>query len=167
MYAGAVSGSVLLDACTDCVFDLASRQIRIHTSKRCDYYLHVLSRPIIEHSEALRFAPSGLRYEGLGEQRRRAGLEAERAATLWAAVDDFGWHRVQKSPNWSIIAVEARLSSARAGDVEIVPSTKQHASVAGAGAGGTAGVDAAAAGAASAAPAATGEEEDSDDDDEL
>jgi hypothetical protein len=62
IYVGAVAGSVHLEDATDCVLVLASRQIRIHAAHRCDFYLHVQSNPIIEHSDTLRFAPYNLSY---------------------------------------------------------------------------------------------------------
>lgn len=100
---GPVAGSVLMDACTDCTFVFASRQIRLHTSHRCDFYLHVLSRPIIEHCDALRFACYNVGYTALAAQLAAAELDKPRAASMWRCVDDFGWHRTQHSPNWSLV----------------------------------------------------------------
>lgn len=162
VYAGAVSGSVLLDGCTDCTFVLSSRQIRIHTSTRCDYYLHVLSHPIIEHCTALRFAPSGLDYPLLSAQREAAGLVAERATTMWANVDDFGWHRAHKSPNWSVVPAGERLAAAKSDKVKI---TVVGGGDVGDSSGAGAGAADAAVGVSTAATAAAGD--DDDDDDEL
>lgn len=106
---GTVAGSVLLHNCEDCTFQIAARQLRLHTSTRCDLYLHCLSRPIIEHCTAFRFAPYGLSYEGQAEDMRRAGLEKPSAPHLWRSVDDFNWHRVQASPNWSVLPPGQRL----------------------------------------------------------
>lgn len=100
---GPVAGSVLMEACTDCTFVFASRQIRLHTSHRCDFYLHVLSRPIIEHCDALRFACYNVGYTALAAQLAAAELDKPRAASMWRCVDDFGWHRTQHSPNWSLV----------------------------------------------------------------
>lgn len=33
---------------------LASRQVRIHSARGCDFYLRLKTNPIIEHSEGLR-----------------------------------------------------------------------------------------------------------------
>lgn len=52
-----VAGAVYITECTDCRFLLGSRQVRIHTSSACDFYLHAASHPIIEHCERFRFAP--------------------------------------------------------------------------------------------------------------
>lgn len=100
VYAAPIAGSVLLHRCEDCLFALPARQIRIHTSHRCAYYLHVLSRPIIEHCTTLSFAPYCLEYDSWRHQVAAAGLERPARHDMYRCVDDFGWHRVQKSPNW-------------------------------------------------------------------
>ena len=128
-----VQGSVLLHDCTDSVFHLSSRQIRLHRSTKCDFFLRVLSRPIIEHCDEVRVAPFMLSFPGLVSAWRRAGLSLPpRAAALseetpsarvshlranWAHVDDFGWHRARQSPHWSIVPAEER-----AGAVKLPPS---------------------------------------------
>lgn len=109
VFTGPIAGSVLMEGCTDCTFVFASRQIRLHTSHRCDFYLHVLSRPIIEHCDTLRFAPYGLNYPQWPAQLRAAELDKPRAKTMWQNVDDFGWHRTQHSPNWSQLPYEEYL----------------------------------------------------------
>jgi hypothetical protein len=85
---------------------LASRQIRLHTSSACDFYLHVHSRPIIEHCSKFRFAPYPLTHPSLTKDLTDAGLKTvgdPAVASLWQQVDDFNWHRVQASPNWSVL----------------------------------------------------------------
>jgi hypothetical protein len=179
-----VAGSVLLHACADCVFMFAARQLRIHTSSRCDYYLRVMSRPIIEHCTGLRFAPYGVAYPQLEAQLAAAGLAGSRPAAggqagppaaggggavaaaapaaagtndLWRAVDDFGWHRVQKSPNWDVLPSEQRLTAPReaaAGYISVVyPAGEGGGPAGGAAATGAAPKKADAAGAASAGAA--------------
>jgi hypothetical protein len=106
IYVGAVAGSVHLEDCVDCVLVLASRQIRIHTAQRCDFYLHVQSNPIIEHSSALRFAPYCLRYAERAAHAAAARLDEAR--NLWEEVQDFNWLKTQHSPNWESIAPAAR-----------------------------------------------------------
>ncbi|KAJ4713660.1 putative Tubulin folding cofactor C [Melia azedarach] len=63
VYAGPVMGSILIEEEENCVLVLASHQIRIHFAKRSDFYLRVRSRPIIEDSNEVRFAPYCLKYE--------------------------------------------------------------------------------------------------------
>jgi hypothetical protein len=99
---GAVAGSVHLEHCDDCVFILASRQIRIHTANKCTFYLVVQSNPIIEHSNAVQFAPYSVSYAQQGAHARAAQLDLTR--NLWSEVNDFNWLKnEQQSPNWSIV----------------------------------------------------------------
>ncbi|KAI9168806.1 hypothetical protein LWI28_002211 [Acer negundo] len=99
----------------DCVFVLASHQIRIHFAKRSDFYLRVRSRPIIEDSDGVRFANYCLKYEGIEEDLAMAALDEETGN--WANVDDFKWLRAMQSPNWSILPEEERV-----GDVDLTNS---------------------------------------------
>ena len=97
----AVAGSVLLHSSRDCVVVAAARQFRLHTSERCDFWLRARSHPIIEDCAALRFAPYPLRGAALDADLASADLGPRAAsADLWRAVDDFKWHRAQRSPNW-------------------------------------------------------------------
>ncbi|KAL0739605.1 hypothetical protein Bca4012_015815 [Brassica carinata] len=109
VYTGPVIGSILIDDVEDCVLVLASHQIRIHRAKKSDFYLRVRSRPIIEDSNGVRFAPYCLSYGGMEGDLKRAGLEEETES--WANVDDFLWLRAVQSPNWSVLPQEERLSS--------------------------------------------------------
>lgn len=122
--AGPVAGSLLLHDCADCTLAVASRQVRLHRSTRCDLYLRPCSRPIVEHCTGLRIGPCGVAYPGIEEHLAASGLGAALAAAearvaasseeqslaagvgsgpipLWRSVDDFGWLRMQASPNWS------------------------------------------------------------------
>ncbi|CAH2076050.1 unnamed protein product [Thlaspi arvense] len=108
VYTGPVIGSVLIDDVEDCVLVLASHQIRIHCARKSDFYLRVRSRPIIEDSNGVRFAPYCLDYEGIEQDLKTAGLEEETKS--WANVDDFLWLRAVQSPNWSVLPEEERLS---------------------------------------------------------
>ncbi|ESQ53246.1 hypothetical protein EUTSA_v10025595mg [Eutrema salsugineum] len=107
VYTGPVIGSILIDDVEDCVLVLASHQIRIHCAKKSDFYLRVRSRPIIEDSNGVRFAPYSLDYSGIEEDLKKAGLEEETKS--WANVDDFLWLRAVQSPNWSVLPEEERL----------------------------------------------------------
>lgn len=78
--AGPTAGSVLLHGCEDSAFLLQSRQIRLHTSRRCTFLLSVMSRPIIEHCSGLRFGPNPLNYPALPDCLRAAGLPNIHAA---------------------------------------------------------------------------------------
>ena len=111
VYTGPIAGSALLHRCESCIFMFAARQLRIHTSTLCDYYLHVMSHPIIEHCQKVRFAPYGLKYTNSDQILDKAGLLTPPRPDMWKNVDDFGWHRVQKSPNWDIIPYADRIGN--------------------------------------------------------
>lgn len=106
VYAGPVTGSILIEEAEDCVFVMASHQIRIHNVKMSDFYLRVRSRPIIEDCNGVRFAPYCLSYEGVEEDLRDASLDEETGN--WANVDDFWWLRAVQSPNWSVLPENER-----------------------------------------------------------
>ncbi|XP_065875945.1 tubulin-folding cofactor C [Euphorbia lathyris] len=112
VYSGPVIGSILIEEVENCVFVLASHQIRIHYAKGSDFYLRVRSRPIIEDCGGVRFAPYCLRYEGIEEDMREAGLGEETGN--WSNVDDFKWLRAVQSPNWSVLE-----NTERVGNIEI------------------------------------------------
>ncbi|KAF7839946.1 tubulin-folding cofactor C [Senna tora] len=107
VYVGPVMGSVLIEEVEECIFVMASHQIRIHSAKRSDFYLRVRSRPIIEDTSSVRFASYCLTYEGIEEDLRDANLDDETGN--WANVDDFKWLRAIQSPNWSILPENERV----------------------------------------------------------
>ncbi|XP_078444695.1 C-CAP/cofactor C-like domain-containing protein [Wolffia australiana] len=109
VFAGPVMSSVLIDGVEGCVLMLASHQVRIHRSIGTDFYLRVRSRPIVEECRGVRFAPFGLRYDGIEEEMRDCGLAEETGN--WAMVDDFCWLRAAQSPNWCVLPEEERCGS--------------------------------------------------------
>ncbi|KAF3439332.1 hypothetical protein FNV43_RR17609 [Rhamnella rubrinervis] len=115
VYVGPVMGSILIEEVEGSVFVMASHQIRIHNAKASDFYLRVRSRPIIEDSSSVRFAPYCLSYEGIDGDLKEASLIEETGN--WANVDDFRWLRAVQSPNWSILPENDRV-----GTVEITNS---------------------------------------------
>ncbi|KAL0547202.1 hypothetical protein IC582_017130 [Cucumis melo] len=94
---------------TECTFAMASHQIRIHNAKNSDFYLRVRSRPIIEDSSSVRFAPYRVSYEGIEEDLTDASLGVETGN--WENVDDFLWLRAVPSPNWSILPEDERIDT--------------------------------------------------------
>ncbi|GAB4848698.1 hypothetical protein Ancab_003423 [Ancistrocladus abbreviatus] len=109
VYAGPALGSILIEDVEGCLFILASHQIRIHNAKKCDFYLRVRSRPIIEDSIEVRFAPYCLEYEGIEEDLKESRLNEETGN--WENVDDFKWLRAVHSPNWSVLPVSDRIGA--------------------------------------------------------
>ncbi|KAL6523677.1 hypothetical protein OROGR_017280 [Orobanche gracilis] len=115
VYVGAVMGSVLIEGAEGCVFVLASHQIRVHNTKSCDFYLRLRSRPIIEDSFGVRFAPYCLSYQGIEEDLMQANLVEETGN--WMNVDDFRWLRAVQSPNWSVLPENERIKVLDVSDV--------------------------------------------------
>jgi len=113
---GAVTSSALLYDCCSCVVTLAAKQLRLHDSQEVLLHLHALSKPVIEHSSRILFAPYDLSYTGLDNHLSEAAL-GQPAATgdlngdgvaEWSDVQDFNWHRRQASPNWRVVPSELR-----------------------------------------------------------
>ncbi|KAL5982197.1 hypothetical protein ACLOJK_016267 [Asimina triloba] len=109
IFVGPVLGSIHIDEAEGCLLMLASHQIRIHHAKATDFYLRVRSRPIIEDSSGVRFAPYGLVYEGIEGELKDSGLGEETGN--WANVDDFRWLRAVQSPNWCLLPEEERIGT--------------------------------------------------------
>jgi Tubulin binding cofactor C len=110
-----IEGSVILHDCERTTLFLAARQVRLHTSTDCAFYVRALSRPIIEHCRRVRFAPNTAWFEGMEEALRGAGLHshgeearARQLCEMWSNVDDFGWHKVQQSPHWRVVPAAER-----------------------------------------------------------
>lgn len=109
---GPISGSVLLHTSKDCTLFLPARQFRLHTSSNCAFYLHALSRPIIEHCTGFRFAPYPLDFHSFKANMEKSKLNDPTQPDLWRQVDDFRWLRVQSSPNWSVMQPGTRIGEA-------------------------------------------------------
>lgn len=103
---GPINGSTLLVNAVDCQLMIASRQIRLHDAVNCDFYLHASSHPIIEHCDALRFAPYALHYDTVTEDFEKSKLALN--VNLWDTVNDFNWLRAQQSPHWAVMPVTQR-----------------------------------------------------------
>lgn len=107
MFAGPITGPCFVDDAQRCTLVIASYQVRIHRAQQSDLYLRVRSKPIIEHSAGLRFAPYCL--EDGGVQSQLAAHKLGQDMGLWCEVDDFGWIKAIQSPNWCVMPTEDRL----------------------------------------------------------
>ncbi|KAJ7956808.1 tubulin-folding cofactor C [Quillaja saponaria] len=116
VYVGPVLGSILIEEVVGCLFMVASHQIRIHGTKESNFYLRVRSRPIIEDTINVRFAPYSLTYNGIEEDLRGATLFEDTGN--WANVDDFRWLRAIQSPNWSILPENDRIATVNISNLE-------------------------------------------------
>ncbi|XP_040207436.1 tubulin-specific chaperone C [Rana temporaria] len=106
---GPVSTSIFVDNCHDCLFTFPCQQLRTHSTRDCRFYLHVTSRAIIEDCSNLLFAPFTWSYPEILEDYRLSGLDRNR--NNWDQVDDFNWLAMgEKSPNWSVIPEEERVT---------------------------------------------------------
>lgn len=101
---GPVVRSVLIENTKNCKFVLACQQLRVHLSNKCDFYLHITSRTIIEDTNSIRVAPYNWNYEGIDNDFSMLGWSSEN--NNWDVVDDFNWLASDKpSPNWSVMPV--------------------------------------------------------------
>ncbi|CAK1600678.1 unnamed protein product [Parnassius mnemosyne] len=99
---GPVTSSVFVDKCTNCKIVAACQQLRMHTSNKCDIYLHVTSKGIVEDCSEIRTAPYNLRYDDLEKHFNMSSLD--RNNNNWDSLDDFNWLAPDvPSPNWSIL----------------------------------------------------------------
>lgn len=81
---------------------LSSYQVRIHLTTDTDFYLRVRSRPIIEHTSRVRFAPYPMEALGLEPAAAAARLSPQEGG-LWEQVEDFAWIKAQQSPHWAAL----------------------------------------------------------------
>lgn len=98
--AGAVAGSVHVTAARGCKFWLSCRQMRIHESFDCTFWLDVRGKPIVEGCERVQFGSADVRFEGASLLRAEAGLAG---TNRWKEVQDFCWLHEGQSPNWSLV----------------------------------------------------------------
>jgi tubulin-specific chaperone C len=108
VYTGAVTGATFIADVQGCVVMLASFQVRIHTSSSTDFYLLTRSKPVIEHSSGLRFAP----YTTDHACASHAGIQQHfsAAGNLWSEVEDFNWIKNTPSPNWAVLPEQDRVA---------------------------------------------------------
>lgn len=99
---GPVSRSVFGDACEECTFAFTCQQLRLHSSTKCDIYILVTSRAIIEDCSNINFASNTHTYEGYEEDLQLSGLDG--TVNNWENIGDFNWLSTDKpSPNWNRI----------------------------------------------------------------
>lgn len=104
---GPIARSFFAENCKNCCFVIACQQLRLHTSTKCDIYLHVTSRGIIEDSQEIFVAPYNYDYPSITEDFDVSGLPRDR--NNWNDLADFNWLSAeQRSPNWGMIP-ESRL----------------------------------------------------------
>lgn len=75
----------------------------MHDSTNSIVYLFSPSRPIIEDSTGIKFAPFPT------ELVAKLPSHTVNTRNLWDQVDDFKWLRKEHSPNWEVLGKEGRL----------------------------------------------------------
>ena len=115
VYALAVSGSAHVENIVDSVFCVAARQLRAHCARRTRFHARVASRPVVEDSRDVAFAPrvalEDAHASADDELLQKHGLDVENG--LWREVDDFLWLRASQSPHWRELEEDARDADAR------------------------------------------------------
>jgi len=99
---GPCESSVFVRNCEDCVFWLATQQLRTRDCKNCKFFLYSKTEPVIESSEDLAFAPWCAEYPGCGEHFQQARFDRQR--NMWNAVFDFSGK--PSHANWRIMPME-------------------------------------------------------------
>ncbi|CAF1190703.1 unnamed protein product [Adineta ricciae] len=104
---GPCSRTVNIDECHQCEFAVACRQLNVHTSDECDFYVHINARPIIEGCHHCRFAPYTVEYQSKQRDIAQSGLVW--TIDYWDNVVDSN-HMIPgvHSPNWETIEEEER-----------------------------------------------------------
>lgn len=113
---GPVAGPVFVDQCENVDFFFAARQIRIHNTHGCKFFIYVASEPIIEDCDDMSFCHDVLAYPGKADLFVRAGLADQGTASAagdranmlfasktdgkWSMVKDFKWLKKAQSPHW-------------------------------------------------------------------
>lgn len=106
---GPVTSSVFIEKCNNSKIVTACQQLRMHTSVRCDIYLHVTSKGIVEDCSEIRTAPYNLYYDDLEKHFNMSSLDKK--VNNWDNLDDFNWLAPDiPSPNWSVLDVKQRVS---------------------------------------------------------
>ncbi|XP_047507495.1 tubulin-specific chaperone C isoform X2 [Pieris napi] len=107
---GPVTSSVFVDKCNNCTIVTACQQLRMHTSTKCDIYLHVTSKGIIEDCTQIRTAPYNFNYDDLEKHFNMSSLDKN--SNNWNTLDDFNWLAPDvPSPNWSTLESTQRISN--------------------------------------------------------
>lgn len=99
---GPVSRSIFAENCQNCTFAFICQQLRLHSSKHCEIYLHVTSRAIIEDTTNILVTTFNYSYENFEEDLLASGLNP--STNNWQMIGDFNWLSTdQASPNWSVL----------------------------------------------------------------
>lgn len=105
---GPVSRASFVSDCINCQFSLICQQLRIHTTTKTIFNIHVTGKAIIEDCKEVGFAPYNWNYPELSNNFEEACLNKE--VNKWDEIDDFDWLKVdEQSPNWFKVPQEDRV----------------------------------------------------------
>lgn len=108
IFSGPVSTSIFAENCHNCTFVIACQQLRLHSSKHVDIYLHVTSRAIMEDCSEIAIAPYNWIYLNIDKDFQEAGLDKQ--INNWKCIDDFNWLNAERhSPHWREMEEEKRV----------------------------------------------------------
>ena len=77
LFVGACQGVATIKGCTDCVFTVACKQLRVQDCERCTFYLHTTTVPAIARCTNLLFAPFNGSYPRLQDHWITALIASE------------------------------------------------------------------------------------------
>lgn len=98
---GVIEGPCFIDGPIDCNLQIVAHQIRIHNSKNTTFKIFATSKPIIEHCSQLKFGQYDYKYDTFDQNLADAKLQGKE--NLWDQVQDFNWHKQEKSPNFDLL----------------------------------------------------------------
>jgi Tubulin binding cofactor C len=106
---GPVGGATLGERLCSCTLMVATHQMRLHHVTDTDVYVRPGSDPIIEHCSNIGFAPlAALPYGDFDAAMAAAELPMDADDCNWQNVKDFQYPGHAQSPNWHIVASDAR-----------------------------------------------------------
>ena len=113
VYVLAIAGSALVENIVDSVVCVATRQLRVHAARRTNFHVRATSRPIVEDSREVAFAPRfSIESPNEEEVLKAHGLFEENH--MWREVDDFLWLKSSQSPHWRLLDERDRAEDERA-----------------------------------------------------
>jgi len=87
VYIGACGADVFVRRCTNCTFTIACKQLRLRDCSHDVIYLYSATRPALESSHHMKFAPFNGAYPRQKSHFKQAGLDPEH--NQWDQIHDF------------------------------------------------------------------------------
>ena len=103
IYVACVAGSAHVENLVDCVVCVAARQLRVHAARRVRFHVRTSSRPIVEDSRDVGFAPLVVPTDDAFVQETLKARGFDHDTGAWKNVDDFKWLKASQSPNWRLL----------------------------------------------------------------